>query len=85
VREITVTILGTTGVTDVTQKQQRDLEASVRASLENHAGKTVQRSRPRGAEAMDANPKLNHARDFSTAILDKLLILGHISRVLYIA
>jgi hypothetical protein len=43
VREITATILAAEGITGATAKQCRDLEAGVRSSLENHAGRTVER------------------------------------------
>jgi hypothetical protein len=43
VREITDAILAAKGVTNATEKQRAGLEAGLRASLENHAGKTVER------------------------------------------
>lgn len=43
VREIVDAILAGKGVTDPTAKQYRDLQAGLRASLEGHAGKTVER------------------------------------------
>ena len=43
VREITDAILAVKGVTNATAKQHEDLQAGVRASLEDHAGKTVER------------------------------------------
>jgi hypothetical protein len=44
VREIVDAILAGKGVTDATAKQYRDLQAGLRASLEGHAGKTVERA-----------------------------------------
>jgi hypothetical protein len=41
VREIVDAILE--GIADVTEKQRRDPQAGLRASLEAHAGKTVER------------------------------------------
>jgi len=43
VREIADAILAAKGVTDATAKQHEGLQAGVRSSLENHAGKTVER------------------------------------------
>jgi hypothetical protein len=43
VREIVDAILAAKGVTNATAKQRAGLEAGLRASLENHAGKTVER------------------------------------------
>lgn len=43
VREVTDAILAAKGVRDATAKQRTGLEAGVRSSLENHAGKTVER------------------------------------------
>jgi hypothetical protein len=43
VREIAAAVLATKGIADATKKQLRDLEAGLRASLENNAGKTVER------------------------------------------
>jgi len=43
VREIVDAILATKGVTSATAKQRAGLEAGLRASLENHAGKMVER------------------------------------------
>jgi hypothetical protein len=43
VREIVDAILAAKGVTGTTAKQRTGLEAGLRASLENHAGKTVER------------------------------------------
>ena len=43
VREIADAILAAKGVTDATAKQHEGLQAGVRPSLENHAGKTVER------------------------------------------
>src|SRR5712671_3142837 len=42
-RQITDAILAAKGVTDPAPKQRAGLEAGVRSSLENHAGKTVER------------------------------------------
>jgi hypothetical protein len=36
-------VLAVKGITDATDKQRDDLQAGIRASLENHAGKTVER------------------------------------------
>lgn len=43
VREIVDALLAAKGVTDATAKQYRDLQAGLRASLEGHSGKTVER------------------------------------------
>src|ERR1700730_9781508 len=43
VREIADTILAAKGIRDATAKQRAGIEAGVRSSLQNHAGKTVER------------------------------------------
>jgi hypothetical protein len=43
VREITDAVLAAKSITNATADQRKGLEAGVRASLEDHAGKTVQR------------------------------------------
>jgi hypothetical protein len=43
VREITDAVLAAKGIADATAQQRNGLEAGVRASLEDHVGKTVQR------------------------------------------
>jgi hypothetical protein len=43
VKEIAISLLTGNGIVDATAKQRADLEAGLRASLENNAGKTVQR------------------------------------------
>ena len=43
VREVAEAILAAKGIRDATAKQRAGIEAGVRSSLENHAGKTVQR------------------------------------------
>jgi hypothetical protein len=43
VKEITAAIVAGAGITDMTDKQRLNLESGVRASLENNAGKTVER------------------------------------------
>jgi hypothetical protein len=43
VRALTDAVLAAKGITDATDKQRAGLEAALRSSLENHAGKTVQR------------------------------------------
>jgi hypothetical protein len=42
VRELTEAVMAAKGVTDATPVQRKGLEAGLRASLEDHAGKTVQ-------------------------------------------
>lgn len=42
VREIAAAVLAAKGITDITKKQLRDLEAGQRSSLEHNTGKTVQ-------------------------------------------
>jgi hypothetical protein len=42
-KEITDAVLASKGVKDATDKQHVDLQAGIRSSLENHAGKTVER------------------------------------------
>jgi len=36
-------VLAKKGVLEITDKQHTDLQAGIRSSLENHAGKTVER------------------------------------------
>ncbi len=43
VKEITDAVLASKGIKDATDKQRLDLQAGIRASLENNAGKTVER------------------------------------------
>jgi hypothetical protein len=43
VREIADAILAAKGIKNATAKQHGGLQAGVRSSLENHAGKTVER------------------------------------------
>jgi len=43
VREVADAILAAKGIRDATAKQRAGIEAGVRSSLENHAGKTVER------------------------------------------
>jgi hypothetical protein len=43
VREITDAVLAAKAITDATPDHRKGIEAGVRASLEDHAGKTVQR------------------------------------------
>jgi hypothetical protein len=43
VREVTDAVLVAKGITDATADQRKGIEAGVRASLEDHAGKTVRR------------------------------------------
>jgi hypothetical protein len=43
VRQIVDGLLAAKGVTDATAKQYKDLQAGLRASLEGHVGKTVER------------------------------------------
>jgi hypothetical protein len=43
VKEITAAIVAGAGITDMTDKQRLNLESGVRSSLENYAGKTVER------------------------------------------
>jgi hypothetical protein len=43
VRELVDAVLAVKGVTDAAVKQHKDLQAGLRASLEGHAGKTVER------------------------------------------
>jgi hypothetical protein len=43
VREIADAVLAAKGITDATDKQHEMLQQAVRSSLENHAGKTVER------------------------------------------
>ena len=43
VRQITDAVMAAKGITTATAKQRNGIEAGVRASLEDHAGKTVQR------------------------------------------
>jgi hypothetical protein len=43
VRELVDAVLAAKGVRDATVKQHKDLQAGLRASLEGHAGKTVER------------------------------------------
>jgi hypothetical protein len=43
VKEITAAVVTGAGITDATAKQRLNLESGVRASLENNAGKTVER------------------------------------------
>jgi hypothetical protein len=43
VKEITAAIVAGAGIADMTDKQRLNLESGVRASLENNAGKTVER------------------------------------------
>lgn len=43
VRELTDAVMAARGIAEATEKQRRDLEAAIRSSLENHAGKTVMR------------------------------------------
>ncbi len=43
VKEITDAVLASKGIKDATDKQHSDLQAGIRSSLENHAGKTVER------------------------------------------
>jgi hypothetical protein len=43
VRQIVDGLLASKGVTDATPKQYKDLQAGLRASLEGHSGKTVER------------------------------------------
>jgi hypothetical protein len=42
-KEITDAVLASKGITDAAEKQHADLQAGIRASLEDHAGKTVER------------------------------------------
>lgn len=42
-KEIADAVLAAQGVVDATDKQRDDLQAGIRASLENHADKTVER------------------------------------------
>jgi hypothetical protein len=44
VREMVDALLASKGVTEPTAKQYRDLQAGLRASLEGHSGKTVERA-----------------------------------------
>jgi hypothetical protein len=44
VREIVDALLAAKGVTDATAKNYKDLQAGLRASLEGHSGKTVERA-----------------------------------------
>ncbi len=43
VREIANAVLAAKGITDASKRQWAGIEAGIRASLESHAGKTVQR------------------------------------------
>jgi len=43
VREVADAILAAKGIRDATAKQRAGIEAGVRSSLENHAGRTVER------------------------------------------
>jgi hypothetical protein len=42
-KEITDAVLASKGIKDATDKQRLDLQAGIRSSLENNAGKTVER------------------------------------------
>jgi hypothetical protein len=43
VTQLTYTVLESGGIKDATRKQRLGIESGIRAALESHAGKTVQR------------------------------------------